>query len=89
MYNCENNQNVQLMKGRNFTYQINEKIIYVNDYGNVYFVDVPNILYERSEYLFLNKEHWNTIIISDKIDVSLAKELIEQSYELTKSKKVK
>lgn len=37
----------------------------------------------------MNKEHWNTIIISDKIDVSLTKELIEQSYELTKSKKVK
>lgn len=33
----------------------------------------------------MNKEHWNTIIIDDKVDVSLVKELIEQSYELTKS----
>ncbi len=33
----------------------------------------------------MNKEHWNTIIISDKVDASLVKELIEQSYELTKN----
>lgn len=32
----------------------------------------------------MNKEHWNTIIIDDKVDTSLVKELIEQSYELTK-----
>ncbi len=32
----------------------------------------------------MNKEHWNTIIIDDKVDISLVKELIEQSYELTK-----
>lgn len=32
----------------------------------------------------MNKEHWNTIIISKKIDESLIKELIEQSYQLTK-----
>ncbi|MCI8761162.1 MAG: MmcQ/YjbR family DNA-binding protein [Clostridia bacterium] len=32
----------------------------------------------------MNKEHWNTIIISNKVDDSLVKELIEQSYELTK-----
>lgn len=32
----------------------------------------------------MNKEHWNTIVINDGIDVSLVKELIEQSYELTK-----
>ena len=32
----------------------------------------------------MNKEHWNTIIISDKVDNSLVEELIEQSYELTK-----
>lgn len=31
----------------------------------------------------MNKEHWNTIIISDKVDISLVKELIMQSYELT------
>ena len=36
-----------------------------------------------------NKEHWNTIIIDDKVDVSLVKELIEQSYELTKNNNCK
>ena len=33
----------------------------------------------------MNKEHWNTIIIDDKVDVSLVEELIKQSYELTKN----
>lgn len=32
----------------------------------------------------MNKEHWNTIIIDDKVDVLLVEELIEQSYRLTK-----
>ena len=32
----------------------------------------------------MNKEHWNTIIIDEKVDGELVKELIEQSYELTK-----
>lgn len=32
----------------------------------------------------MNKEHWNTIIVDEKADWSLAKELIEQSYQLTK-----
>mgnify|MGYP002619541778 CR=1 FL=1 len=31
-----------------------------------------------------NKEHWNTIIIDEKVDEDLVKELIEQSYQLTK-----
>lgn len=45
----------------------------------------------RSSYNYIipayhmNKEHWNTIIINNKVDVSLVKELIEQSYELTKN----
>lgn len=34
----------------------------------------------------MNKEHWNTIIVDEKVDVSLVEELIEQSYELTKNK---
>ena len=33
----------------------------------------------------MNKEHWNTIILSDKCDEKLVKELIIQSYELTRS----
>ena len=32
----------------------------------------------------MNKEHWNTIIVSRNVDVDLVRELIEQSYELTK-----
>lgn len=37
----------------------------------------------------MNKEHWNTIIIDDKVDVSLVEELIEQSYELTRNNNCK
>ena len=33
----------------------------------------------------MNKEHWNTVILSENVDSSLLKELIKQSYELTKS----
>ena len=32
----------------------------------------------------MNKQHWNTVIVTNKVDVSLVEELIEQSYELTK-----
>ena len=32
----------------------------------------------------MNKEHWNTIIVDEKVDKVLVKELIEQSYQLTK-----
>ena len=32
----------------------------------------------------MNKEHWNTIIIDEKVDKTLVKELIEQSYQLTR-----
>ena len=32
----------------------------------------------------MNKEHWNTIIVSSKIDKDLFFELLEQSFELTK-----
>jgi predicted DNA-binding protein (MmcQ/YjbR family) len=32
----------------------------------------------------MNKEHWNTVIISRDVDKNLVKELVEQSYELTK-----
>lgn len=32
----------------------------------------------------MNKEHWNTIIINKNVDKNLVKELIYQSYELTK-----
>lgn len=32
----------------------------------------------------MNKQHWNTIIVSNNVDISLVEELIEQSYNLTK-----
>lgn len=32
----------------------------------------------------MNKEHWNTIVVTNRVDVQLVKELIKQSYELTK-----
>ena len=32
----------------------------------------------------MKKEHWNTIIVDEKVDNNLVKELIEQSYQLTK-----
>ena len=32
----------------------------------------------------MNKEHWNTIILSDDCDESLVEELLKQSYDLTK-----
>jgi len=32
----------------------------------------------------MNKEHWNTIILSDECDRELVEELLEQSYNLTR-----
>ena len=32
----------------------------------------------------MNKEHWNTIILSDRCDENLVKELLELSYDLTR-----
>lgn len=53
--------------------------------------DYSELLRNSYQYIIpgyhMNKQHWNTIIISDKVDASLVKELIEQSYELTKNKK--
>lgn len=33
----------------------------------------------------MDKEHWNTIILDERVDTSLVEELIKQSYELTKN----
>ena len=38
----------------------------------------------RNTYDYMNKEHWNTIIIDGKVDKVLVKELIKESYKLTK-----
>lgn len=50
--------------------------------------DYSDILRNTYEYIIpayhMNKEHWNTIIVDENVDVGIVKELIEQSYELTK-----
>ena len=50
--------------------------------------DYSELLRNSYQYIIpayhMNKQHWNTIIISDEIDISLVEELIEQSYELTR-----
>ena len=47
-----------------------------------------DILRNNYDYIIpayhMNKEHWNTIIVDEKVDENLVKELIEQSYQLTK-----
>ncbi len=55
--------------------------------------DYSDLLRNSNNYIIpayhMNKEHWNTIIISKDIDKTLTYELIDQSYELTKSKNKK
>ena len=50
--------------------------------------EYSELLRNSYEYIIpayhMNKQHWNTIIIEDKIDKKLVKELINESYELTK-----
>lgn len=50
--------------------------------------DDSDILRNSYDYIIstyhMNKEHWNTIIIDEKEYKTLVKELIEQSYELTR-----
>ena len=50
--------------------------------------DYSDILRKAYDYIIpayhMNKEHWNTIIISENNDKELVEELIEQSYNLTK-----
>ena len=54
--------------------------------------EYSELLRSACEYIVpgyhMNKQHWNSIIINDKTDESLVKELIEQSYELTKKHKL-
>lgn len=65
---------------------VNNKL-YVNVKTNP---DYSDILRNTYSYIIpayhMNKEHWNTIVIEENIDEDIVKELIEQSYELTKSK---
>ena len=50
--------------------------------------EYSELLRNAYEYIIpayhMNKEHWNTIILSDKCDKKLIEELLMQSYELTK-----
>lgn len=50
--------------------------------------DYSDILRNTYKYIIpayhMNKEHWNTIIIDENVDKEIVKELINQSYELTK-----
>ena len=53
--------------------------------------DYSDILRNTYDYIIpayhMNKEHWNTIIIDKNVNKDIVKELIEQSYELTKYKR--
>lgn len=50
--------------------------------------DYSDLLRKTYDYIIpayhMNKEHWNTIVISKDVDKTLLYELINQSYELTK-----
>lgn len=50
--------------------------------------DYSDLLRNTYDYIIpayhMNKEHWNTVIISKKVNETLLYELIDQSYQLTK-----
>ena len=50
--------------------------------------EYSELLRKSYEYIIpayhMNKEHWNTIVLSDECDKELIEELLEQSYDLTK-----
>ena len=50
--------------------------------------DYSDLLRNTYNYIIpayhMNKEHWNTVIISREVNEALLYELIDQSYELTK-----
>ena len=50
--------------------------------------DYSDLLRNTYDYIIpayhMNKEHWNTVIISRDVEESLVHELIDRSYELTK-----
>ncbi len=68
----------------------------MNENGEEYFnvktePDYSDLLRNTYDYIIpayhMNKEHWNTIIISRKVDIELVYELINRSFELTKKHK--
>lgn len=50
--------------------------------------EYSEILRKAYDYIIpgyhMNKEHWNTVVLSEKCDKQLIEELLEQSYDLTK-----
>lgn len=59
--------------------------LYINVKTDPFYSD---LLRKSYDYIIpayhMNKEHWNSIIVQKGIDEKLVKELINQSYELTK-----
>lgn len=59
--------------------------LYINVKTDPFYSD---LLRKSYDYIIpayhMNKEHWNSIIVQEGIDENLVKELINQSYELTK-----
>ena len=66
-------------------YKIVNNKLYINVKTDPNYSDILRNTYDYiiSAY-HMNKEHWNTIIVDEKVDNNLVKELIEQSYQLTK-----
>ena len=63
---------------------VNNKL-YLNVKTNPNYSDILRNIYDYIIPAYhMNKEHWNTIIVDEKVDNNLVKELIEQSYQLTK-----
>ena len=63
---------------------VNNKL-YLNVKTDPNYSDILRITYDYIIPAYhMNKEHWNTIIVDEKVDNNLVKELIEQSYQLTK-----
>ena len=59
--------------------------LYLNIKTNPEYSDILRNTYEYIIPAYhMNKEHWNTIIVSQDVDKELVKELINQSYDLTK-----
>ena len=85
-FHDENWQLVRVRKNRKvflWTYERNGQLC-INVKVNPEWRDLWRSTYEAVQPGYhQNKEHWNTIILSEKCDNELIKELLDQSYELT------
>ena len=78
MKHCENKKWFALIMN------VNERL-YLNIKTDPNYSDILRNAYDYIIPAYhMNKEHWNTIIVDEKVDKTLVKELIEQSYQLTK-----